>query len=342
MSWRPNQWWCDQRSLAAFRIGLAICVVTGLPPLPSWLALVMGLFALSLAIGYRARLTVSICWVGMVLIHVTDTGSTDPLLMVLLFLGMFLPLSARYSVDAAMDLQHAPESVRDGMVLEGDDYQRPLPATALALKAVLVLLVAPVSVPKSLLITALIAMLPGWIWDRFGTVAGDYRRERLRIYFDEDCRFCRKICYLFRTFLMLGDASIYRAQTEPEVYAVMQANDSWVVYDHDDREYLRWHAVLLLLRRSPLFWPLGVLLTRVGMGRWGDPLYGLIAGSRGWLSHMTAGLIPYRRERVASGPGVWIILSVWMLATIATQLSNGLQVIPNELSGYLIYALGLE
>lgn len=60
--------------------------------------------AVLLGIGYRARLMTFVSWVLLISMHVrnpTILNSGDTLLRMVLFWGMFLPLSARWSVDRA-------------------------------------------------------------------------------------------------------------------------------------------------------------------------------------------------------------------------------------------------
>ena len=64
------------------------------------------LAALSLLVGYRARLACIVTWVLLVSLHhrtsILSSGADD-LMRLLLFWGIFLPISARYSVDAALE-----------------------------------------------------------------------------------------------------------------------------------------------------------------------------------------------------------------------------------------------
>lgn len=68
------------------------------------LFLIAGLFAVQLLIGYRTRLAAVLCWVFLVSLQHRNSmilSGQDNLLVVLSFWSMFLPLGARYSVDAA-------------------------------------------------------------------------------------------------------------------------------------------------------------------------------------------------------------------------------------------------
>lgn len=67
---------------------------------------VAGLLALLLTVGYRTRLMTILCWVMLASINHRNylIGQTsDTLMLSLLFWSIFLPLGARYSVDAALN-----------------------------------------------------------------------------------------------------------------------------------------------------------------------------------------------------------------------------------------------
>ena len=71
----------------------------------SILFIATAMFALCLLFGYRTRLMTFLCWAMTVSLlnrntYISQAG--DELLVILLFWAMFLPLHARYSVDAAL------------------------------------------------------------------------------------------------------------------------------------------------------------------------------------------------------------------------------------------------
>ena len=220
--------------------------------------------------------------------------------MALSLLAIFLPVGARYSMDRAMDPEpdDAPVVVSIATVaLIGQvlwffgsaGLGRLLPLATEAGDD------AGFDAASSWVVAVgLIPLLPSLLFDRLSWWAAATHRAGLCIYYDRDCGFCRKICLLFRTFLLLGNTPILPIQDDPRAFAIMQEHNTWVVFDHDGKSYVRWHAVLLLLRRSLVFRPLGLALTTIGMGRWCDWLYGAIAASRGWWSSITRVVLPYR------------------------------------------------
>jgi hypothetical protein len=72
------------------------------------------LAALALLFGYKTRLATLLCWIGTVSLKnrgIQFTNFGDVLHCILLFWGMFLPLGARFSIDAALN-KHIPSSTR--------------------------------------------------------------------------------------------------------------------------------------------------------------------------------------------------------------------------------------
>ena len=76
---------------------------------------IQALLALCLAVGYRTRLAVVLSWLLLVSLHGRNPLALmggDYLMVCLLFWGMFLPLAARWSVDAALSTAPPPAQTR--------------------------------------------------------------------------------------------------------------------------------------------------------------------------------------------------------------------------------------
>jgi hypothetical protein len=71
------------------------------------LFLIHGVAAVGLLLGFRTRLMTFVVWLLLSSLHTRNTlilNGGDDLLRVILFFAIFLPLGARYSIDAALDL----------------------------------------------------------------------------------------------------------------------------------------------------------------------------------------------------------------------------------------------
>jgi predicted DCC family thiol-disulfide oxidoreductase YuxK/uncharacterized membrane protein YphA (DoxX/SURF4 family) len=94
--------------------------------------------------------------------------------------------------------------------------------------------------------------LPPQFWER---VLGHFRKNnfgKIAIYFDGDCGFCQKGVRIIREFLLLPEVSIAAAQAYPEIYSQMQKNNSWVVVNEKGERFFHFHAMLELIKHSPL------------------------------------------------------------------------------------------
>ncbi len=386
----------------------------------TWFAvLLLGLEALAallLLLGWRTRLAAMLCFVlqasllnrnGLILI------GGDVLLCCLLFWSLFLPLGARWSVDATLsptppprDHQHLswasaglllqvmsvyffsailksgaewwPDGTAVWYALQLDMYATPLavwlrqfpellsaltwfvwflellgpplmflPVFNRPLRFLLMLLFMCMHLGFLLCLklgpfpfislASLSAFAGGWIWDALDRRAQRRETRRgampLRIYYDRDCGFCLKLCRLFRTFLILPRAEILPAQDYGRARALLEANYSWVIIDHDDHAALKWPAFVLLLRRSPLFAWAGWLLAGSWLAPAGNAVYDFVGRHRGAFGRLSAALLPEREGRFEAGSaalalfGAAILLAVlgklW-LALLGAWLSPGM------------------
>jgi len=175
-------------------------------------------------------------------------------------------------------------------------------------------------------LASLSALAGGWIWDRAAARLQRPRPAPLRLYYDGDCGFCLRSVRILRELLVLPQLQLAPAQSLPRARTLMEANDSWVLIDHDDHAYLKWPAFVQLLRRSPLWGWAGWLLAG-GRGRWavrpGDAVYAFVARHRRQLGPVSAALLPYRTPRFAAGRAgqtfaafMLVMLLGWNLCTV--------------------------
>jgi hypothetical protein len=78
--------------------------MNGMPFFQALLFGVAALAALGLLVGYRTRLMTIVVWVLLLSLHMRNplvNGAESPMLRMLLFWGMLLPLGAYWSVDRA-------------------------------------------------------------------------------------------------------------------------------------------------------------------------------------------------------------------------------------------------
>jgi len=157
---------------------------------------------------------------------------------------------------------------------------RPLRAMALlALISVplsLLLLFAAGTLPALQLCALAVFVGPG-LWERLARAHERRRPIAPRLFHDRNGAGSVFAGRLLQQFLILPRLTIEPAQDNPRARALLEANDSWVVIDSEERAHLRWAGFAALLRHSPLFWPLASLAARPRVNAVGDRVYDWLA-----------------------------------------------------------------
>ena len=170
-------------------------------------------------------------------------------------------------------------------------------------------------------ITSILLFTPTETWDalarRFWPAAGD----GLTMYYDQDCGFCLKMCWLLKTFLGLKAAQIIPAQTNAEMAEILEREFSWVVVTPSGERLIKWPAMVAVFAASPsgrflapmLSWP----------QRLGNRLYDSVANNRGAFGEWFAALLPWHTTVKMPGwpshavAGFFLAyLLLWNLSTI--------------------------
>lgn len=124
------------------------------------------------------------------------------------------------------------------------------------------------------------------------------RIDAIRLYYDEDCGFCLKMCLLLRLFLLTSEVKILPAQQHPDIYPIMEANNSWVVTDAENKTYIHWHAMVFLFS---VRWPFKVLswiMAFAPLLALGNRVYGWVAINRGAMGTFSSRWFGYRSVSV--------------------------------------------
>ncbi len=164
-------------------------------------------------------------------------------------------------------------------------------------------------------IVGLTVFIPGFVWDWLGPKMESWAdAARLVIYYDEECAFCRKTCLIFRELSIVRSAAIVPAQSDREIHALMQKENSWVVKTPEGGLLLHWDAVAYLWRRSPILWPLGALFLPVFMRPLGRRIYRFIARNRGRFGKFSA---EFLRERECVKTRLHPLIAIALLPLMA-------------------------
>ncbi|MCP2731917.1 HTTM domain-containing protein [Limnofasciculus baicalensis] len=171
-----------------------------------------------------------------------------------------------------------------------------------------------------------LACLPSEFWDGISAKLQTPQRQGLRIYYDGDCGFCKKMVYIIRTCLILPETPLLPAQDNPEIFTYMKTQNSWVVVDWKERKHFKFEAISYICSLSPLFFPIVPLLKWQPIMSIGTNFYEWVANNRRTASKVTTHFqfrplevqVSYWTNAIALSCLVCILL--WNLNTIAPSL----------------------
>lgn len=153
---------------------------------------------------------------------------------------------------------------------------------------------------------SLLGLLPSWFWDKIPTCLKRTERLRTEIYYDQDCSICLRTARLVERFLLLSKNVVAPAQSNPSIESDMRLHNSWVVIDHQGTKHFRFSALSTLAARSPLIWPLAIVLRTSFSNRVGDWIYEVIANHRGCPINRPSA--PPRRSNLKLGISVNLLI----------------------------------
>ncbi|QLE56272.1 HTTM domain-containing protein [Nostoc sp. TCL26-01] len=125
-----------------------------------------------------------------------------------------------------------------------------------------------------------LAFLPSSFWHALHKRLQTPARQGLKIYFDADCGFCKKVVHLLRTLLILPGTPLLMAQEYPDIYADMQAYNSWVVEDWQGKRHFKFAGIVYIVSLSPVFFFLVPLLNWKPVMAAGTKFYEAVATNR--------------------------------------------------------------
>ncbi len=165
-----------------------------------------------------------------------------------------------------------------------------------------------------------LAYIPSHFWDGMKQKISTPEREGLRINYDKDCGFCKKVVYLLRTFLILPGTPLLVAQENESIYAAMLEQNSWVVEDYKGNRIFKWQAVTYVVSLSPVFFPLAYIMRWQPLMSLGTKFYEFIASNRKFAGIFTT---PFKfRNLDVKGNYSWFVSIVALLFLLLTLVSN--------------------
>ncbi|WP_215617716.1 DCC1-like thiol-disulfide oxidoreductase family protein [Leptothoe kymatousa] len=292
----------DLRSLALFRIGLALALLGQLGTMAGRLPMVgpvvLTLAALLLLIGYRTRWVTIVAW-GLLVLFL-GSGGLGATLAAVFFWAMFLPLGSCYAVDQALNTSPRPQS------------KQVFTAANLGLLLQLVLMAIVLGRTGGgwwLVGVTGLALIPSPLWDRWPSFTP--QQLGLKIYYDADCGFCKKLVHLLRTFLVLPRRiPLQIAQGDPVIHTAMETHNSWVIVDWQGQHHYKWHGIAYVVSLSPMLWPLAWVLRWSPLMAVGNRIYETIANNRRFAGNFTK---PFKFQSFTAEASPLFNLATWCM-----------------------------
>ncbi|EKV00776.1 Protein of unknown function, DUF393 [Leptolyngbya sp. PCC 7375] len=162
-----------------------------------------------------------------------------------------------------------------------------------------------------------LAFVPSSVWDNLAERAFTPKQLGLKIYYDAECGFCKKVVHLIRTFLILPRrVPLQITQSDPVIQTAMETHNSWVIVDWQGQHHYKWHGIAYVVSLSPVFRPLAHVLRVPPLMAVGTRLYETIASNRRFAGNFTKPFkyqsFTIRSHRVFS----WLALVALVLTTL--------------------------
>jgi hypothetical protein len=139
----------------------------------------------------------------------------------------------------------------------------------------------------ALCIAAWLGFIPTPVWDFLYKKTYSKEIAGLKINYDRDCGFCKKVVHFLRTFLILPGVPLLVAQDNPSVYEDMQKYNSWVIEDYQGNRYYKWDGIGYVVSISPILWWLAPILRVKPFMAIGTRFYETIATNRKFAGNLT-------------------------------------------------------
>ncbi len=149
----------------------------------------------------------------------------------------------------------------------------------------------------------LLALIPGSFWKRR---KGRNLLQGVKLYYDGECGVCWRMIVLLHRILGFPLSLARPAQTEPEAFALMEKENSWVLQKSDGAFFTRFDGILELLSQAhaPAWQLFGRILGWAPIRSIGNLAY------RGFASHrpLMSRFVPDLESKAPKDPGISVIL----------------------------------
>ena len=179
-------------------------------------------------------------------------------------------------------------------------------------------------------IFAWLAFIPTSFWEKlsqraYGPTGEGPKRTGLKIYYDADCGFCKKVVHLLRMLLVLPHTPLATAQSIPEIHEAMEKQNSWVIVDWQGNHHYKFEGIAYVVGLSPVFGIAARLLRWAPVMAVGTRFYEWVADNRRTAGRFTR---PFKFKPLLIKNPSWLsaiallllmLTFMWNLRSIATH-----------------------
>ncbi|MGB7087313.1 MAG: DCC1-like thiol-disulfide oxidoreductase family protein, partial [Phormidesmis sp.] len=162
-----------------------------------------------------------------------------------------------------------------------------------------------------------LAFIPTSAWEAlskrvYGDMPSGIARRKLRIFYDADCGFCKKVVHLIRMLLVLPHTPLATAQSIPEINAAMEKQNSWVIVDWQGKHHYKFEGIAYVVSLSPVFRFFAPILRFAPVMAVGTRFYEWIATHRKVAGRFTR---PFKFKPLAvKNPGWLSVIALLLLS----------------------------
>lgn len=167
--------------------------------------------------------------------------------------------------------------------------------------------------------TAMLGFIPAWFWEECSQFRANYRKQ-MKIYYDDDCGFCKKAVRIVSTFLILPKVPVSAAQSDPEICKLMQKKNSWVVVIRNGDKKFAFDGLVSVFEASPLWFWMAPVLGFAPLRWFGNLCYRVVARRR--TLHCTVAPAQRKPVRLQSTMLGNLIAAFLIIYIAAWNLSN--------------------
>jgi len=133
----------------------------------------------------------------------------------------------------------------------------------------------------------LLIFIPSQFWNSLLAKLTSRKRRGLKIYYDDDCSFCKRTVFIISTFFLVPSTQVIPSHRDEKINKMMDKENSWIVKDYRGKIRLKFDGLMYVLSMSPIIFPIKYLGKWKDFNNFGDRAYSFVANRRPFFSRVT-------------------------------------------------------